>query len=79
MTDTAKSLDPSCRWLTQEQLASRLDLSQRTLERMRNVGSGPRFAKVGKRVLYRLSDVEEWLAKHSFCSTAEAKLRSPRK
>ena len=78
MTDTAKPLD-HCQWLTQDQLAARLDISVRSLERMRNAGSGPRFSKAGKRVLYRLIDVEEWLAEHSFCSTAEAKSHRPRK
>ncbi len=75
MTDTVN--DP-CQWLTQDQLAARLDLSQRTLERMRNAGSGPRFAKTGKKILYRLQDVEAWLAERSFSSTAEAKLGSRR-
>ena len=41
---------------------------------MRNAGSGPRFAKTGKKILYRLQDVEAWLAERSFSSTAEAKL-----
>ena len=73
MTDITKSLDPSCQWLTQEKLAARLDLSQRTLERMRNSGKGPRFAKAGKKILYRLQDVEDWLEERSFSSTAEAR------
>ena len=45
----------------------------KTLERMRNAGSGPRFAKAGKKILYRLHDVEAWLEERSFSSTAEAK------
>jgi predicted DNA-binding transcriptional regulator AlpA len=61
------------RWLTQDQLASQLRKSRRTLERMRNAGTGPRFSKVGKTVLYRECDVEEWLLERSFGSTAEAK------
>ena len=75
MSDTAKTLDP-CGWVTQEQLAARLDLSQRTLERMRNCGSGLPFAKAGKKILYRWSDVEAWLEERSFSSTAEAKQRA---
>ena len=60
-------------WLTQKKLATELDLSERTLERMRTDGSGPRFAKAGKKVLYRRSDVEAWLQARSFTSTVEAK------
>lgn len=61
-------------WLTQKMLSAFLDISERTLERMRSDGSGPRFSKAGKRVLYRASDVNSWLAARSFASTAEAKL-----
>jgi excisionase family DNA binding protein len=61
------------RWLTQDQLAKMLGISRRTLERMRNAGTGPRFSKVGKTILYREADVEAWLAERSFGSTAEAK------
>ena len=75
MTDTSKPLDP-CGWITPERLAARLDRSQRTLERMRNCGSGPPFAKAGKKILYRWSDVEAWLEERSFSSTAEAKQRA---
>ena len=74
MTDTTKKTPNPChQWLTQDQLAARLNISQRTLERMRNSGTGPRFSKVAKTILYREADVEEWLAERSFGSTAEAK------
>ena len=33
-----------------------------TLAYWRHRGEGPRYAKVGKRVLYRREDVEVWLA-----------------
>jgi len=32
----------------------------RTLERWRWTGDGPKFLKVGGRVVYRLSDIEEY-------------------
>jgi hypothetical protein len=44
--------------LSPRQLASRWNLSEKTLERWRNLGSGPQYLKLGGRVLYRLSDVE---------------------
>ena len=47
--------------------------SKRTWERMRQEGTGPRFTMVGKKVLYRHEDVEEWLQQNTFISTAEAK------
>ena len=44
--------------LNQAELSARWNLSPRTLERWRWLGEGPRFLKLGGRVLYRLEDVE---------------------
>ena len=44
--------------LHQVELARRWKLSPRTLERWRWLGQGPRYVKIGGRVVYRLEDVE---------------------
>ena len=41
--------------------------------RLRVRGGGPRFYVVGRRVLYRLPDVEDWIAAHAAHSTADGK------
>lgn len=46
------------RHLRQKDLAERWHVSPRTLERWRWLGGGPRFLKIGGRVIYRLEDVE---------------------
>lgn len=46
--------------MTQSQLAERWMLSPRTLEQWRWLGKGPRFLKIGARVLYREEDIEEY-------------------
>ena len=46
--------------LSQRVLAERWDISPRTLERWRWVGQGPKFLKLGGRVVYRLQDVEDY-------------------
>src|SRR5690606_21157528 len=46
--------------MNQLELAVRWGISHRTLERWRWTGEGPKFLKVGGRVVYRLSDVEEY-------------------
>lgn len=48
--------------LTQVQLAERWQLSPRTLEQWRWLGKGPKFLKIGARVLYRDEDVEAYEA-----------------
>lgn len=46
--------------LNQAELAARLKISPRTLERWRWAGEGPAFLKIGGRVIYRLEDVEAY-------------------
>ncbi len=48
--------------LHQIDLARRWRLSPRTLERWRSHGQGPRYLKIGGRVLYRLEDIEAFEA-----------------
>ena len=46
--------------LNQTDLARRWRISPRTLERWRWTGEGPRYIKIGGRILYRLEDVERF-------------------
>ena len=52
----------STRHLNQRELAERLNISPRTLERWRWLGEGPPFLKIGGRVVYRLQDIERYEA-----------------
>ena len=54
---------------TQIALAKRWQISPRTLEQWRWQGRGPRFLKLGGRVIYRLSDVERFEADNLHCNT----------
>ena len=47
-------------FIDQIQLARRWKLSHRTLERWRWIGFGPSYTKIGRRVVYRLVDVEKF-------------------
>ena len=62
--------------LTQREAALALRLSERTLERSRVSGDGPKFVKAGRRVLYRQSDLDEWIASRVVHSTSEATLNA---
>jgi hypothetical protein len=61
--------DSVIRHLTQRQLADRWQMSPRTLERWRWLGEGPRFLKIGSRVVYRLQDIEHYEAEQLRDST----------
>jgi excisionase family DNA binding protein len=55
----------------QKETAQRLGICTRTLERLRLTGGGPRFVKIGRRVLYREADVDAWLETKARASTSE--------
>jgi len=48
------------RFLSNAQAATFLDLSPRTLEKLRVVGGGSQFRKLGRRVLYTVEELEAW-------------------
>ena len=47
--------------LTEEDLQLTLGVAGATLQLWRIDGSGPKFAKLGKSVFYRLDDVQAWV------------------
>lgn len=47
--------------MTTAEVAEMLRTSEATARYWRYIGSGPRSAKVGRRVVYRRADVEQWL------------------
>jgi len=59
------------RLLTQSDAAKLLRLSERTLERLRVTGGGPKFIKAGRSVRYREADLEAWIAARVINSTSE--------
>lgn len=50
----------SIKHLNQAELSRRWNISPRTLERWRWLGQGPRYVKLGGRVLYRVEDIEAY-------------------
>jgi hypothetical protein len=47
-------------FLTPDALASRWNLTSKTLTQWRWNGKGPSFLKIGHRVLYRVEDIEQF-------------------
>jgi predicted DNA-binding transcriptional regulator AlpA len=57
--------------MPQSAVALRLGVSERTLERKRCDGTGPRFIRVGRAVRYTERDLVEWLESQTVRSTSE--------
>lgn len=57
---TIASNDRPVKHLNQVELSRRWTISPRTLERWRWLGEGPRYLKIGGRVVYRLEDIESY-------------------
>ena len=51
--------------------ARRLSLAESTLEKLRVTGGGPAFCKLGRRVVYRVADLDAWIASRRVRSTSE--------
>lgn len=65
MTETTNSDSPrAARMVTEAELADRLNVSVRTLQRYRAAGCGPQFARVGDGrgvIRYAERDIATWL------------------
>lgn len=48
------------RWITRQELADRYGLPVKTPAEWATKGTGPRYAKIGRHVRYRMSDVMSW-------------------
>jgi len=64
--------------LTQHETAGKTRLSERTLERHRLAGTGPKFVRLGRRVFYRRDNLEAWIADCTSRSTSEADEKAAR-
>lgn len=57
--------------MTPNETAEVIRLSTATLAKLRVIGGGPRFAKVGSRIFYEERDVDEWIEARKRNSTSE--------
>jgi excisionase family DNA binding protein len=58
--------------LTPEEAAAYLRVSKSYLDKLRVYGGGPKFLRPGKRkILYRISHLDDWTAERTFTSTRE--------
>lgn len=51
------------RFLNTQAASNMLGLHHNALSKMRCEGKGPRYLKLGRRVVYELKDIEAWLEK----------------
>jgi excisionase family DNA binding protein len=51
------------KWLSSDEVCHLLMISRRTLQSYRDLGTLP-FAQIGRKIYYKDSDIEEYLAQH---------------
>jgi len=64
-------MDHDTELLTTSETATFLRLKPQTLRMWRYRGGGPRYLKIGNRVIYRRKDVNRWLAERVRQSTSD--------
>jgi predicted DNA-binding transcriptional regulator AlpA len=69
MLATTAGMPP--RYLRTPEAARFVGLSIRTLEKHRTYGTGPRYSKLGGRVVYCLDDLQAWVAQGVKASTSD--------
>jgi predicted site-specific integrase-resolvase len=57
--------------MRESEAAAHMGVSPKTLQSWRRTGEGPIFSKVGRIVIYRSTDMDEWLVNHQFKSTSQ--------
>lgn len=67
----ASAAVPASTYLSNGEAATFLKLSPRTLEKLRVIGGGPKFRKLGRRVVYALADLENWANDRVCTSTSD--------
>ena len=68
--DSVASPSPQTQRLSVKGAANYTGLSCSTLNKLRCSGGGPRFAKIGRRVIYNIADLDTWLEQHLKTSTS---------
>ena len=58
-------------FLNTHQAADEFGLSKSWLAKLRLTGNGPTYCKVGKRILYRRDEFQNWIESHAQKSTSE--------
>jgi hypothetical protein len=58
-------------YLNTREAARYLGIGESTLEKLRLFGDGPRYSKPVRRILYRRSDLDEYVAAHLRRSTSD--------
>jgi hypothetical protein len=66
----------SSEYVDEAGLDERYLIPRRTAQRWRATGQGPRYVRLGpRRILYRVADVEAWLAGRTYAHRAEEMAR----
>jgi hypothetical protein len=74
-TATAERLADRDEYFSVFEAASYANLSVAYFNKLRRVGGGPPFLKIGSRIIYRLSDLNDWLTAHRRVSTSDTEGR----
>jgi predicted DNA-binding transcriptional regulator AlpA len=62
--------------ISAEKLAEMLDVSKRTLQRLRSAGAVPQAVHLGRSVKWRLQDVNQWISRGCLVPTIAETARS---
>jgi predicted DNA-binding transcriptional regulator AlpA len=62
----------SAKYLRAPEAADYVGLNKSTLDKLRVSGKGPRFARLGRAVVYPIDELDTWISERLVNSTSEA-------
>lgn len=65
------------KYIDESALPERYSIARRTAQRWRAEGNGPPFVRLGRKVIYRVSDIEAWLRARTYTSLADERAQHP--
>jgi predicted DNA-binding transcriptional regulator AlpA len=69
------SMNNAAKVVTAGEAARLVGLSESTLAKLRLNGNGPVYCKLGRRVVYRIADLDQWLQSRTARDTTDADAR----
>lgn len=72
MPGLARDMETIMRLLSADEASVYLGIPKATLAKMRWAGKGCRFVKLGRKVYYRPTDLEDWIAANERASTSDS-------
>jgi excisionase family DNA binding protein len=69
--EVERAKTPKAPRLNVKEAAAYIPVAKSTLDKLRVAGGGPRYIRIGAKILYDVSDLDAWMENHKQANTAD--------